>query len=62
MRVLLDGDVRAYQHKNVLRIRKGRPGTLDDEQLEAAGGSSSMGGIEDDHIEDGMRIPLWEEE
>jgi hypothetical protein len=62
LRVLLDGDVRGYQHKNVLRIRKGRPGTLDDEQLEAARGSSSTGDIEDAHIEDGTRIPLWEEE
>ena len=60
--MLLDGDVRGYQHKNILRIRKGRPGTLDDEQLEAAGASSSKVDIEHAHIEDGTRIPLWEEE
>ena len=60
--MLLDGDVRGYQHTNVLHIRKGRPGTLDDQQVEAAGGSNRTGGIEDAYIEDGTGIPLWEEE
>ena len=30
--VLLDGDVRGYQDKNVLHVWKGWPGTLEDEQ------------------------------
>jgi hypothetical protein len=58
LRVLLDGDVRGYQDKNLLRVRKGRPGTLEDEQVEVDGGS----GIENAEKEDGSRIPLWEEE
>ena len=58
LRVLLDGDVRGYQDKNVLRVRKGRPGTLEDEQVEAA----SRSGIEDAEMEDGSGIALWEEE
>ena len=60
--MLLDGDVRSYQHKNILRTRKGRPGTLDDEQVRAAVDSSTVGGIEDADMEDGAGIPLWEEE
>ena len=62
LRVLLDGDVRGYQDKNALRVRKGRPGTLEDEQVEAAEGSGSAGGAEDAEMEDGSGIPLWEEE
>ena len=60
LRVLLDGDVRGYQDKNVLRVQNGRPGMLEDEQVEVAGRS----GIEDAEIEDGTStgIPLWEEE
>ena len=58
LRVLLDGDVRGYQDKNALRVRKGRPGTLEDEQVEVAGASA----IENAEMEDGSGIPLWEEE
>ena len=56
--VLLDGDVRGYQDKNVLHVQKGQPGMLEDEQVHVAGHS----GIEDAKMEDGSRISLWEEE
>ena len=59
LRVLLDGDVRGYQDKNALRVRKGRPGTLEDEQVEVAGASAIENAGE---MEDGSGIPLWEEE
>jgi hypothetical protein len=58
LRVLLDGDVRGYRDKNILRVRKGRPGTLEDEQVEVAGDS----GIRNAKMEDGSGIALWEEE
>jgi hypothetical protein len=58
LRVLLDGDVRGYRDKNILRVRKGRPGTLEDEQVEVAGDS----GIKNAEMEDGSGIPLLEEE
>jgi hypothetical protein len=37
-------------------FKKVDPGMLDDEQVKAAGGLSSMGGIEDAYIEDGTGI------
>ena len=62
LQVLLNGDVRGYQDKNALYVQKGRPGMLEDEQVEAAEGSGSAGGAEDVEMEDGSGIPLWEEE
>jgi hypothetical protein len=62
--VLMDGDIRGYQDSNCLRIQVGRPGTLDDEQVEATGsrgGSSSVRIIEDVNMEDGGGISLLEE-
>lgn len=56
--MLLDGDVRGYQDKNVLHVQKGQPGMLEDEQVDVAGHS----GIEDAKMEDGSRISLLEEE
>jgi len=65
LRVLMDGDVRGYQDKNRLRVRTGRLGTLDDDQLEAAGGrndSVSARTLEDVDMEDGAGITLEEEQ
>ena len=65
LRVLMDADVRGYQDKNRLRVRTGRLGTLDDEQVEAAerrGDPSSAGTVEDIDMEDDAGIFLWDEE
>ena len=64
LQVLMDADVRGYQDKNRLRVRTGRLGTLDDEQVEAAeggGGPSSARTVEDVEMEDGAGISLWDE-
>ena len=59
LRVLMDGDVRAYQDKNRLRVRRGRLGTLDDEQVEAARATTTA---EDIDMEDGAGISLDDED
>ena len=59
LRVLMDGDVRGYQDKNRLRVRKGRLGTLDDGQVEAAGATATT---EDTDMEEGAGISLDDED
>jgi hypothetical protein len=63
--VLMDADVRGYQDKNRLRVRTGRLGTLDDEQVEAAEGGrdpNSERTTEDVDMEDDAGILLTDEE
>ena len=65
LQVLMDADVRSYPDKNRLRVRTGRPGTLDDAQVEAAEGGGGLSGAttgEDVDMEDEAGISLWEEE
>ena len=59
LRVLMDTDIRAYQDKNRFRIRRGRLGTLEDDQVEAAGATMTT---EDINMEDGAGISLDDED
>ena len=64
--MLLDGDVRGYQDKDRLRVRTGRLGMLDDDQVEAAaargGGEESTAGAVEDISMEGDGISLWDQE
>ena len=66
LRVLSDGDVRGYQDKDRLRVRTGRLGTLDDDQVEGAaarrGGEGSTAGAVQDISMEGDGISLWDQE
>ena len=66
LRVLSDGDIRGYQDKDRLRIRTGRLGTLDNDQVEAAaargGGEGSTAGAVEDISMEGDGISLWDQE
>jgi len=59
LQVLMDGDVRSYQDKNRLHVRKGRLGTLDDEQVEAARATATTTDID---MEDSAGISLDDED
>ena len=55
----MDGDVRAYQDKNHLHVRRGQLGTLDDKQVEAARATATA---EDIDIEDSAGLSLDDED